>query len=303
MGVLKMKILLTGSTGYVGSAAYKKLKDQHEIYTVVRDKNSTDKHTLIWDFCNDINIEQLPAQMDIILHLAQSRHHREFPENAMDMFKVNISSTAALLDYAVKAGVKQFVLMSSGTVYEPYHGALQEDSLISPKEYYPVSKQICELLTKSYSDKFKICILRAFFIYGPKQQKRLIPELIRRVQESIPIILKGGKDGMTITPTHIDDVIHILNSAMTFGWEGILNVSSAESASIRGIGQLIGRLLKKDVVFQEEDQAQELPFQALSIVPELKNLAKFYSQPFISLEEGLRRTLDEGCVLKNLNEV
>ena len=42
----------------------------------------------------------LPEKIDCLLHLSQSSKFRGFPENALDVFNVNLNSTSQLLDYA-----------------------------------------------------------------------------------------------------------------------------------------------------------------------------------------------------------
>jgi nucleoside-diphosphate-sugar epimerase len=44
--------------------------------------------------------DKLPSSCDVIIHLAQSPHFRDFPNSALDVFKINIESPARLLDYA-----------------------------------------------------------------------------------------------------------------------------------------------------------------------------------------------------------
>lgn len=284
-----MRILLTGSTGYIGRAVYNKLKAYHEIYTVVRDRKNTHEHSVVWDFQNEIPFTLLPKKIEAILHLAQSRCYQNFPKSAMDIFKVNVASTAALLDYALKTGVKHFVLMSSGTVYEPFDELLCEDKLLAPINYYPVSKQASELLTRCYSDKLKTCILRPFFIYGPGQVNRLIPILINRIKNGVPIELKGSKQGMIITPTYVEDVVDIIHDAIEFSWQGIFNLATSEAITIRKVSELIGDFLKTSVSFSEVEQ----DVSAIEIIPMLGKLKKLYTKPFVPFKEGLYKTLYE----------
>ena len=68
----------------------------------------------------------LPSHIDGVLHLAQSHAYRDFPAGAVDMFRVNVASTASLLEYARRAGASRFYLASTGSVYEPYTRGMAE---------------------------------------------------------------------------------------------------------------------------------------------------------------------------------
>ena len=70
----------------------------------------------------------LPGGAQGVIHLAQSRHDRTFPEGADDVVDVNVAATARLLDYARSAGAGRFVLASTATVYRRSQGPLTEDS-------------------------------------------------------------------------------------------------------------------------------------------------------------------------------
>ena len=72
---------------------------------------------VVVDLSSDWKISELPTKIDVIYHLAQSDKFRDFPAGAPDVFQVNINSTAKLLDYAKKTGVKSFIYASSGGVY------------------------------------------------------------------------------------------------------------------------------------------------------------------------------------------
>jgi len=64
---------------------------------------------VVVDLSSDWKIRELPTNIDVINHLAQSDKFRDFPAGAPDIFQVNINSTAMLLDYVQKSGVKIFI--------------------------------------------------------------------------------------------------------------------------------------------------------------------------------------------------
>ena len=79
------KILITGATGLVGSYLLDTLKDSdHEIYVISQsEKPFRDNITPIKiDLAKEWDYRDLPKQMDVIVHLAQSENFRLFPDTA-----------------------------------------------------------------------------------------------------------------------------------------------------------------------------------------------------------------------------
>ncbi|MBL4886612.1 MAG: NAD(P)-dependent oxidoreductase, partial [Planctomycetaceae bacterium] len=169
-----MRILLTGITGFLGRQLAPMLGD-HELFAISRGshKSGFQPDNINWieaDLSQHLDPAILPASMDAIIHLAQSDHYRSFPDGAADMFKVNVEVPAILLAWAQKAGVSRFVAASTGTVYEPFTGAMTENSSVSPTGYYGASKLAAEALALAYQGVFDVCQLRVFFLYGPRQE-------------------------------------------------------------------------------------------------------------------------------------
>ena len=70
------------------------------------------------DLSQNWSTDKLPRDFDVIIHLAQSSKFRNFPENALDVFNVNINTTAKLLDFAKNNSISKFIYTSSGGIYK-----------------------------------------------------------------------------------------------------------------------------------------------------------------------------------------
>ena len=81
----------------------------------------------LWDGTEPITSGNFPDAADAVIHLAQSRSYRRFPADSGEMFTVNVAMTMLLLEWAARSGVKQFCLVSSGAVYEPFGRELKEE--------------------------------------------------------------------------------------------------------------------------------------------------------------------------------
>ncbi|WP_076858896.1 NAD-dependent epimerase/dehydratase family protein [Bradyrhizobium mercantei] len=284
-----MRILLTGGTGFVGSALARRLvADGHELFCVCRPEASIAYGTKVaWDGTGQIEAGTFPKAVDAVIHAAQSRNYRHFPGDSREMFAVNVGMTMLLLDWAAQSAVKQFCLISSGAVYEPFGGALHEDSALAPTGFLGASKLASEVIAKPFSNLLGLSILRLFFPYGPSQHGRLIPELIRRVRQGSPVQIAGDAGGLRLTPTFVDDVVEVILASITSSWTGTLNVATPESLSIRQIASCIGRELGIEPKFEITNAGA-----AVDMTPDLNRLAaRFDLSRFTRFDEGVRRML------------
>lgn len=282
--------MITGATGFVGSRFIELVAQRHEIVATARRAPAPTGPQVDWvrlDLDNDIAAQSLPEPLDAVAHLAVSRRHRDFPESGMEQFRVNLASTAALLDHALKAGAKSFVLMSTGSVYDAASGQpLREQDRVSPSDYFAATKAASEMLLRPYAEHMAVCSLRLFFPYGAGQVARLIPEIVNRVREGRPVTLGGGGDGMKLTPIFIDDVVGILEQSVSEAWQGTYNVAGPEVLSLREIAEAIGEVLGKPPVFERA------PGPTVTFEPDLTRLASRVDLAGLrTFQEGIRATL------------
>ncbi len=286
----RQAILVTGGTGFVGSRFLEVASRRHELFAIARRPPAEPRPGVSWltvDLDRPLDLERLPDRLDAVVHLAVSPRHREFPESALEQFRVNLASTAALLDHARRAGAESFVLVSSGSVYDATSGApLREGDALAPSAYFAATKAAAELLLTPYAGLMATCSLRLFFPYGPGQTGRLIPGLVDRVRQGRPVELRGDRGGMRICPTYVDDVVEVLQAAVRARWRGVVNLGGPEVLSLREIARVIGGVVGVDPLF-EHHEGPLLRFE-----PDLGRLrAAIDVSSFRTFPEGLRATL------------
>lgn len=260
------KILITGANGLLGRSLCDRLSQLGiRVFGVTHSPNKwqlPQVEYLTVDFASEWSETVLPVQVDTVIHLAQSAKFREFPDSALDVFKVNIESTARLLDYAKRAGVKQFIYASSGGVYGNGTQAFNENEPIIPPGqlgYYLGSKTCGEILVHSYASVFQVVVLRPFFIYGPNQNRSmLIPRLIDDIAAGKPISLQG-EQGIRINPIHVEDASAAVAAALGLKESATFNIAGPEVLPIRKICEGMGQYLGKAPDFEwKEGQANDL---------------------------------------------
>jgi UDP-glucose 4-epimerase len=232
-------VLITGAAGFMGRRLVGELEARQEVWALAHRGVPADRGVAHWaaaDLTSPSFASSLPRRVDTVVHLAQSRYYREFPEHAADIFSVNLASTAALLDWSQRAGVRRFVLASTGGA----NGVLPSSAL----SYYVASKRSSELLVQSYAVHFTVTVLRFFFVYGAGQRpSMLIPRLVQSVRERRPITL-AGEHGMCLNPIHVDDAVRAIARATELDDSAEFDIAGPEVLTLRAIGDTIGTKLQ-----------------------------------------------------------
>ena len=234
-----MNVLVTGAAGMIGAHLLSELSASHvhNVWAVTRAATHHSPRERVQWCPLDLTAaswDALPSGADVVVHLAQSPHYRSFPEHALDVFDVNVASTARLLDWARAAGVRQFILASSGGVAQAPAGSMS---------HYLASKHCAELLAQSYSRFFDVLMLRFFFVYGAGQKPwMLVPRLVRAIESDGEISLAGA-DGPRLNPVYVDDAVHAIARAIDIGAKGTIDIAGPEVLTVRAIGDTLGAQL------------------------------------------------------------
>jgi nucleoside-diphosphate-sugar epimerase len=240
------------------------------------------------DFSEHWDVALLPERADAIVHLSQSAHFRDVPARALEVFKVNIASTALLLDYAWRTGVERFVYASSGGIYSGGEYTFRETSPVTRPDnlgYYLGSKVGCEALASSYALIMKIMVLRFFFIYGKGQNRSmLIPRLIDNVRNEHPIHIQGDS-GIRLNPIHVSDASAAVVAALSSEKCGIYNVAGPEVLSLRELCMKIEQLVGKEPTFET------MPGTPSDVVGDISMMVANLHVPVVFPSDGLRDAL------------
>lgn len=150
------KILVVGKNSYIGKSFGEFLQqwpDQYHVDAIsVRDDSW---RTLSFN------------GYDCIFHLAGLAHIKETHENRHLYYEIDRDLPIEIAKKASLEGVKQFIFMSSMSVYGLETGVITPETIPSPKTNYGIAKIQAELAIKALEhDYFKVCILRPPMVYG-----------------------------------------------------------------------------------------------------------------------------------------
>ena len=110
-------ILITGAGSYIGDSVKEYLDKHPELYNV------TIKDTIGWrPAASDF------GGYDVVFHVAGIAHRKETKENAHLYYEVNRDQAIRVAEQAKAAGVRQFIIMSSMSVYGMNTGHITKET-------------------------------------------------------------------------------------------------------------------------------------------------------------------------------
>ncbi len=187
-----MKILVTGSYGFVGKKLVSALKGKG--HSVKEFDISLGNDLLSKQHC----LEACKG-VKAVYHLAAV-----LDEKAGNLFEVNVKGTENILLAAAKQRCGQFVFLSTVGVNAGVKGTVDEESQFKPVTPYEKSKAKAEQLVLDFQETLAITIIRSALVLGPNQYWRKITSLVAK---GFPIIGGGKQEWQTI---YIDDLVSAL---------------------------------------------------------------------------------------------
>lgn len=281
----KIKILVTGSTGFIGSNLCKRLEDNKEIYIAISSNFGNIAEEETWN--------KIPP-VDVVIHLASLTSVSESWNNTYQFLKTNCLSTTLALEYCKKNNSK-LIFLSSYLYGTPLSLPIAENFKVEPTNPYAVTKMVSEEICKFYHEHFNlnIIILRPFNVYGPNQGSNfLIPTIINQIQNQEKIIVKDLFPKRDYV--YIDDLIDaIIESIKTVNNEFLIfNIGSGKSYSVSEIIQIIQNCLGTNKVI--ESLMERRTGEIMDTVADISKAEFFLKwQPKWSIELGINAIISE----------
>ena len=150
------KILITGAGSYIGTSLEQYLSQWEEDYRV-------DTADMLGDDWKSMDF----SGYDSLFHVAAIVHRAESKENEALYYRVNRDLACEVAEKAKQEGVRQFIFLSSMSVYGIDSGPVPIHAEPNPKSHYGKSKlQAEQAICAMRSEHFAVAILRPPMVYG-----------------------------------------------------------------------------------------------------------------------------------------
>lgn len=292
-----MKILITGSSGFIGSHL-KKFLEKQEIRVVAYDIRKNPLN----DIRNNLRLQKKLEGIDGIIHLAAVSRVKTGYENPLDCISINVKGTANVLEAARNCSESPWVIFgSSREVFgAPEKLPATEKTPRTPINVYGTSKRSGEDICKAYSKNYglKIRILRFSNVYtGPKDHlDRVIPKFILKAFRGEDLYINGTGEEMIFDFTYIDDVIDGI-------WGTIQEIQKREELLDDfnlGIGVPVSLKELAELIVDKANTNSKIHYKD----PRSYDVDKFYADPSkakdllnynpqISLEKGIELVIEK----------
>lgn len=293
----KMKIAITGATGFVGTNLYNYLKTSNQIeYLKVRYKKN----------------QQFNFNANVLIHLSGKAHDLKKVSNKQEYYDANYKLTKQLFDAFLISESQLFIFFSSvKAVADNVNGLLNETQTPNPQTHYGKSKLLAEnyILSKELPPNKRIFIFRPSMIHGPGNKGNL-NLLYKIVAKRIPWPLGVFENQRSFCS--IDNVCFVINEILENKniTSGIYNLADDSAVSTNLLIELISisqnkeatiyKIPKKLIVtlakfgdyFRLPLNSERLQKLTESYVVSNEKIVKAIGKPLpVSTEEGLIKTL------------
>lgn len=236
-----MSVLLTGSTGFIGSHLARAL--QSEGYEVACLSRNGGGNSIKGDVASPDLQRILPKDIEAIFNLAADISPEASPKTIEQMLHTNILGVANLLDFSLKNEIGRFIQSSSCSIYPrtPKGTPLTEDCLISPQSAYGATKFCAESMCEIYQTNYglsSIC-LRYSSVYGYGQKSgSVLPSMIKDATTKGEIKVMGS-GRRTQDFVYVKDVVRANLLALKSKSVGAHNIGGGAETSMSSLAKAI----------------------------------------------------------------
>jgi len=307
--VKKMKVLVTGGAGFIGSNFVRHMLSNYSDIEIInldlltyagrlenlQDVKNDPRYKFIHGDIRERKTVQpmMKEKFDLIVNFAAETHVDRSLIEAGSFILTDAYGTYILLEAARKFDVERFVQISTDEVYGSIQeGSFKETDILDPSSPYSASKAAGDHITLAFHKTYglSVVVTRSSNNYGPFQYpEKLIPKLTLRAFHDRPLPIYG--DGKQVRDwLSVMDNCEAIDLIARKGVAGeIYNIASGEEHMNIEVAETIVRVLKKpkSLISSVPDR----PGHDLRYSLGTEKIEKLGWKPKIGFAEGLKKTV------------
>ena len=282
-----MKILITGSMGFIGGKLTPFLKEKYEVYTL--DQYISDETNY---YRADVSIMSELVDIfethkfDLVIHMAAECGIENCEEHIQKSIQTNIIGTYNIISLCKKYNIK-LVYFSTSEIYgEVENGRMIEDDIISllqPKNHYAMQKLFGEKMVMKELSEY--IIIRPFMVYGTGENlnkyRSVISKFIKicQIDGKLPVHKNSYRSWM-----HINDFIYAIELLIKTKSNGVYNVGNdSEIIEIEELAKIIINKIGGGSIEMLNPPSIRTPYK----VGDFTKLNKLGFKPTIPVSQGI----------------
>ncbi|XP_019443026.1 PREDICTED: UDP-glucuronic acid decarboxylase 1-like [Lupinus angustifolius] len=301
IGSRRLRIVVTGGAGFVGSHLVDKLIGRGNEVIVIDNFFTGRKENLVHLFGNsrfelirhDV-VEPILLEVDQIYHLACPASPVHYKYNPVKTIKTNVMGTLNMLGLAKRIGAR-FLLTSTSEVYgdplehpqkETYWGNVNP---IGERSCYDEGKRTAETLTMDYhrGAGVEVRIARIFNTYGPRMcldDGRVVSNFVAQAIRKQPLTVYGdGKQ--TRSFQYVSDLVNGLVALMDGEHVGPFNLGNPGEFTMLELAQVVKETIDSSATIEYKPNTADDPHMRKPDISKAKELLNW--EPKVPLREGL----------------
>ena len=309
---MSKKVLVTGADGFIGSHLTEILVAEGYEVRALAQYNSfnswgwldsspikQDIEVVTGDVRDPFFCKEISKNVDVVFHLAALIAIPFSYIAPQSYVETNVTGTLNMCKAAMDAGVSRIIHTSTSEVYgTAQYVPIDEKHPLQPQSPYSASKIAADAMAMSFFNSFNLplTIARPFNTYGPRQSARaVIPTIISQIASGKKEINLGD-----MTPTrdfnYVSDTcrgfLALAKSQATVG--KTVNIGSNFEISIKDTFELIKKIMQSDVkIVHDAERVRPKNSEVHRLWcdnTQIHSMTGF--KPEVSIEEGLRRTIE-----------
>jgi nucleoside-diphosphate-sugar epimerase len=294
---MEMSILITGASGFIGSALIRRLAEEgYDVVGIRKSKWDHNEDGIKQYSCDIANIGALKKvfnkeRIETIIHLAGGGGNSACLKDPGRAVLTDVLGTLNLVNVAKKNDIR-IIFASSYLAYSIKRERklpLTEDMKLVPDDFYGALKKTGEEIVKTSQN---YVILRLSHIYGyDKRTNSLVLKMVdsAKIRSKINIMGSGNHRFDLLC---IDDLCRAIMSILKSGIKNeTINIGSGVPVSINEVALSIKRILNKKITIEhtKDEDFVEYPDHYVSI-KKMNRLTGW--KPRVTLDQGIKQIIE-----------